>query len=555
MQKRKMNRTRDALPLMLAAGLLPLCTYLTSVNVDFMTYPWFPNRSDWPDLFLYGKSRLLMGLGLVMALLLFWQWIHKRLEKPGKEFLPWAVLAVLWILSALKSEYPWYSLSGMIEQYEPVGVLLSYLILGFYAYEYTVCGGRMKPVLTVLGAGAAVLCLAGAVQLLQYVQDPENWKGIYLTLYNPNYAGIYLVMGLPLLWICGGKKGRIPAAAGTVLLLATGSGTAMAAGGILLLLGLYLLCRPESEKNESRKRKLLAVPAALLAAGICIWNLSGLNGELPEEIPLEQVETHADSVSLVYRGIPLTFRYEIYDTGNPKQIVRYEDGTPVPLSWSEERGECDPEDEALEGLHFKVYKKDAFCYIQFRCQDVIFRFTDSLGTGSYEYVSVYGKTDKLTDAEAAFQGGQRFLTGRGYIWSRTLPLIKNHVLLGTGPDTFMLVFPQNDYAAKARLGGDFYRNILTNAHSLYLQMAVQNGVPALLCLLLIAGSYLKKSWRLYGKVEMSDEKKYFGAALMLGVTGYLLCGITWASSVCTTPLFWLFLGLGYGELRKLKPQE
>lgn len=544
-----MNRTRDAIPLVLAAGLLPLCTYLTSRSVDFMSYPWFPNRTDWPDLFLYGKSRMLMALGLVMACLLLWHWIHGNLKRPGKEFLLWAVLAGLFVASTAASEYPGYSLSGNIEQYESVGVLLSYLILGFYAYEYTVCGGSMKPIRKALGAGVALLCLVGVVQLLQYVRNPEEWKGVYLTLYNPNYAGIYLVMVLPLLWICGGKKERILAGVGTLMLLATGSGTAIVAGGLLLLVGLYLFRKQESGKSKAGK--LLAIPAVLLMVGICIWNLSGMAGELPEEIPLEQVETHADSVSLVYRGIPISFSYEITETGNPKQIVRYGDGTPVPLSWSEDRGECDPEDEALEGLYFKVYRKDDIYYIQFRCRNAVFRFTDSLGTGKYEYVSVYGKTDELAEAEAAFQGGERFLTGRGYIWSRILPLIKNHFLLGTGPDTFMLVFPQNDYVARAQLGGDFYRNILTNAHSLYLQLALQNGVPALFCLLLLVGGYLKKDLFRCKKGKLTDEKSRFGAALMLSITGYLICGFTWASSVCTTPLFCLLLGLGKGRNQEI----
>ena len=51
-----------------------------------------------------------------------------------------------------------------------------------------------------------------------------------MTLFNPNYAGIYLVMVLPLLWLCGKRAGRIMAAIGTLLLLGSGSGTAIAAG-------------------------------------------------------------------------------------------------------------------------------------------------------------------------------------------------------------------------------------------------------------------------------------------------------------------------------------
>lgn len=48
------------------------------------------------------------------------------IQKPGKE---WNLLLVLGLME-LASMVPEYSLFGMIEQYEPVEVLLAYLVIG-----------------------------------------------------------------------------------------------------------------------------------------------------------------------------------------------------------------------------------------------------------------------------------------------------------------------------------------------------------------------------------------------------------------------------------------
>ena len=83
------------------------------------------------------------------------------------------------------SEYPYYSLEGIMEQYEPLGVQLSYLLLCLYAYEYVVTGGKGEPVENAFLVGCGIQCFIGYAQMLQYVQKPETWKGLYLTLYNP----------------------------------------------------------------------------------------------------------------------------------------------------------------------------------------------------------------------------------------------------------------------------------------------------------------------------------------------------------------------------------
>ena len=43
---------------------------------------------------------------------------------------------------------------------------------------------------------------------------------------------------------------------------------------------------------------------------------------------------------------------------------------------------------------------------------------------------------------------ERLGSGRGYIWSRSIPLIKQAGFMGLGADTYPEYFPQNDFKGK-----------------------------------------------------------------------------------------------------------
>src|SRR5690606_8579420 len=105
-------------------------------------------------------------------------------------------------------------------------------------------------------------------------------------------------------------------------------------------------------------------------------------------------------------------------------------------------------------------------------------FTNQTGDGSYYYMNNYGRPDKIITApHALFSGYEGYASGRGYIWSRTLPLLKKHIILGSGADTYMIAFPQQDYVGLSNYGyGD---QLVTKPHNLYLQVGVQTGLLSL----------------------------------------------------------------------------
>ncbi len=85
------------------------------------------------------------------------------------------------------------------------------------------------------------------------------------------------------------------------------------------------------------------------------------------------------------------------------------------------------------------------------------------------------------------EGRERIVSGRGYIWSRTIPLLKKYILLGGGQDTFTVLFPNHDYLGKAQWGDKDL--IITKPHCMYLQIAVQSGILSLIALFIFWGEF------------------------------------------------------------------
>nr|WP_317049706.1 O-antigen ligase family protein [Clostridium neonatale] len=142
-----------------------------------------------------------------------------------------------------------------------------------------------------------------------------------------------------------------------------------------------------------------------------------------------------------------------------------------------------------------------------------------------------------------FAGKEKLGSARGYIWSRSIPLLKDNLILGKGPDTFVLEFPQNDLIGKY-YAYDTPNMIVDKPHNLYLQIALNNGLIALIAFLGVMLIYIIDSLKLYALKKEYEISELFGAAISLGVIGYLLAGVFNDSVISVAPIFWILLGVG-----------
>ena len=148
---------------------------------------------------------------------------------------------------------------------------------------------------------------------------------------------------------------------------------------------------------------------------------------------------------------------------------------------------------------------------------------------------------------------RHLVSNRGYIWSRTIPMLKDSIFIGYGPDNFTMVFPQEDYIGRFNTGTTGMTNmVIDKPHNMYLQTAVNTGVISLLALLFMWAFYLFDCVKLYIKGNMNSFTEYIGAAIFISIMAYLVAGLFNDSVVSVAPLFWVLLGMGIAINRTIK---
>lgn len=131
-----------------------------------------------------------------------------------------------------------------------------------------------------------------------------------------------------------------------------------------------------------------------------------------------------------------------------------------------------------------------------------------------------------------------FGTGRIYIWKNVLPLIRERPLLGSGADTLGL--RAGLAFTKIQPDGSVLRRSIDCAHCEYLNVLVNQGAPALLCLLMGAG----------GSILRSRKGSAAARILRAGMLAYAAQALTGITMPASTAFFWLCWGLLEAENRR-----
>jgi len=177
---------------------------------------------------------------------------------------------------------------------------------------------------------------------------------------------------------------------------------------------------------------------------------------------------------------------------------------------------------------------------------------------------IYGITRDLGEARIdfadppaawGFEGRETWGSGRGFIWSRTFPLMLSRTIIGSGPDTFVNVFPQDDLPALQLVFNNPYM-IVDKAHNLFLQTWITTGGISAVVLFGLFLHYLITTF--LGLIKEANESKFsymlrFG--LLAGISAFVMSSMATDSTIGSTGVFFVLLGMGYGLNRIIKTQS
>lgn len=569
-------------------AFIPLIVRAAEHNANLSQFPWFGAGDDTLDVFLKVKGQLLAVVAVVMVIMLvFKMFLDAKVIKPPV----WMYLvfgyAGLTIISTVISKYRSFGLNGMFEQHETLWVILAYCMVLIYAFVFVQDSYGIGFVRISLGALAAVHSYIGISQLIgkdfwesklgRFLIIPSSFEGaeaireslsftfsasgnhqVYLTLYNPNYVGSYAALVFPIFLVLAifSKKiwKKIFWGLMTVInfLCAMGSGSKTFLGAFVVsAVFAVVLFRKKLKKGWPVMVGFIVV---IIVSTTIYFNYVGVNlltyvknsaAFNKNDSLLEKVELHKDHADITYNGVKFGMMYELEEAGASLYFFR-EAGTLMEYETNENGSLVTLKDDKLKDLSFEYLSTglETGGYV-INCITPKGSFAIMNTEEGYKLYTGAGKTDDIYDAPAAvIKDHDAFASGRGYIWSRTFPVFFKHLLFGTGADTFTIAFPQNDYIG--RLNGGFGNMIITKPHNLFLQIGVQSGGLALFCFLGIAVFYIIQTFRLFRNKELTGEVETFGAAISLGIIGYLVAGIFNDSCVALAPIYWVMLGVGYG---------
>jgi len=140
---------------------------------------------------------------------------------------------------------------------------------------------------------------------------------------------------------------------------------------------------------------------------------------------------------------------------------------------------------------------------------------------------------------------------RLFIYKTSLPLIQEYALIGSGPDTFGRVYPQ-EKIQQLLINEDpeFYNPIkhLNIAHNEYIQLAVTLGIGALIIFLLFLFISIEGILNIKHHLQLNF---YIG----LSVLSYAVLLLFSDSSIGVATLFWVILGLKEHQVQEMGLQN
>lgn len=583
-----MSKKKSALyfiPLILLLTIVPLIVRMYVYKSQMAQFDWTAPTEDRLDFFLYYKSAAITVIAAVMCVILAVRFKIKQKEfKFCYEFIPLLIYAALTFLSSIFSQYRYFSFHGADEVFETLWVLLGYCVIAFYAYQMVNTFEDLDCIMKWLTAGLALMLVIGMLQATGHdfftsemgqklVTGGAGSIGlafepgrVFLSMYNPNYVASYFALMIPIeiTLLIQNKKWyyrviyTVMLVLSIICLMASGNRSAIAAFAVTIVFILILY-----NKRLLKAWKVVVPITAVIAVVFGMYISKNdmiiqkfirlFNAPEGADDPISEIVTGDEDVAITVQGQVFRTSYDVSQDGYINVHLYDGSGEPVNSAFDEASFTYTVQDERYPGITVQAVNLNEELALGVFAGNVTWYFKKG-DDGTYYYYNVYGRWDKINNAPRVFVKflEQKF-EERGTIWSKTIPLLKNCIIFGTGADTYTFVYPQDDYVDKTYDGS--LNALDVKPHCFYLQVAVQSGIPALAAILVFYIWYFITGIRLYAKASYQDGMEIIGAGLLFATFSYMVISFLNDSTVTVAPIFWIMMGLGTSVNEILKKKK
>ncbi len=415
-------------------------------------------------------------------------------------------------------------------------------------------------------------------------------KYSYGVFYNPNYLGGYISLYAPLMLsfavISKDIKEKVIFSLSFILSIVAlyGSrseagvlGTAGAIGLLIILLTVRYIIK---DKSKDEYKKILITRLAPLCLVLILLPVS-LSYVPISENPLAKLRTEAFSVltptvtkNVNYKEIGPINDIKQLDTNTIEMIITNK-STYVQIKDNSTLSILDNNKNAIWEQNMSTLDNSTNVNLEsindYKASLTINKSTNEDTYGLKYNISTYGtnlnflveneklfladrkykKLDIERDLKVAeyigFEGKGKLGSNRGYLWSRSLPIMLNNIIIGTGQDTFITEFPQNDiYARQVETFGWEPGILIDKPHNTFIQIGIHSGLISLIVILIGLILLITKS----AKNILHNNVNYEYSLVIVALFGFLLSSIFNDSILAITPIAYIFLGIAVKGILK-----
>lgn len=560
-------------PVFAILAVTPLIVYL-SIHPVPEAFQSFWNSDNNHDFFSFCKTRWFIYWSVVL-LFSFLFLLYKRKDEyigfvRGTKYfwMAWIVFTFSILLSAIFSPAPSIAWEGMFDRYEGGWVWLAYCLLlaacAFLPRQDT----DFRYFTGAIIFSTTVIALIGVFQFFdldlfrsglgRWLILPEKFitadlgfifgKGkIYSTFFNINYGGNIAGIALPLavcmcLFVPSFKKGGILLLGYTLLIFVLAIGCRSQAGVVGLFIAFTFLIIYLARHYRGKFIRLVLIFALFtpIYFGMDIYAGGGISGQFTDRFlsdggalllgatllnfVLDSWKFHAVSIGFFIVSILLIiYLAQHYPSKAKRMVLIFALVIPIYLGMD---------------IYFGGPISGKFTGASADKSAVQPSLVGPLNDEQERLVPMQAKNKTFFDEMVIKYG--HFADGRFYIYLRAMEQrLKSRSLLGTGPDTFAIFFPQQ---------GDVYRwfhpknMIIDKMHSMFLQIWFNTGFISFAAFMLMVLLHFANSVQIFWNIQTKTTIEVLGLGFFLGWAGFLGTAIFNDSAISVSPYFWAVFG-------------